>query len=198
MAGVAALGATFSGTALAADQASDTGLGPSQLGGGYFAQDDATDGIGSGTMSGIGGDMVPFNLPSRGPSMTVPVKKNDDDTGSPVDPYSGFGHHDHHGAQDTYDYDLYQPTEHYDPNKCKNNGSSRAPIFATENGPAGYNGDSADDCKVDSGDYHPKRTGFQGDYDPNSAGGDNGYNGYLGSDQKKLDKNDYSFGAPGL
>lgn len=223
MAGITALGATLSGTAFAAGEDSgsafssadrETGgyLGSDGETGGYFGdehggyvdssdyqdyfgRDGSKDGVGNGSLSGFGGDMVPFNFPSRGPSMTVPVKKKNDDGSSPVSPYAGFGHHDHHGASDPYDYDLYQPTEHYDKNKCKDDGSSRAPIYATENGPAGYNGDSSDDCKVDSGDYHPKRTGWQGDYNPNRAGGENGYNGYLGTKDKKLDKNDYGFGA---
>jgi hypothetical protein len=220
MAGVAALGATFSGTALAAEGDSAFGSADRDAGGylgsdgdtggyfgdkdggyvdssdyqDYFGRDGSKDGIGHGSLSGFGGDMVPFNYPSRGPSMTVPVSKKHDDS-SPVNPYAGFGHHDHHGASDPYDYDLYQPTEHYDKNKCSDNGSDRAPVYSSENGPAGYNGDSSDDCKYDSGDYHPKRTGWQGDYNPNRTGGENGYNGYLGTKDKKLDKNDYGFGA---
>ena len=221
--GVAALGATFSGSAFADDDSGSAFGGVDRQGGGYLSSDQdggyfgdkdggyfdssdyqdylgrdgSKDGVGHGSLSGVGGDMVPFNFPSRGPSMTVPVRKKNDD-GNPIDQYapSGLGHHDHHGAGGAgYDYDLYQPTERYDKNKCGDNGSSRAPIYAMENGPAGYNGDSSDDCKVDSGDYHPKRTGWQGDYNPNRAGGENGYNGYLGTHDKKLDKNDYGFGA---
>jgi hypothetical protein len=224
MAGVAALGATFTGNAFADEDSGSAFSSADQEGGGYLSadrdggyfgdkdggyldgsdvngddgylgKDSSKDGVGNGSLSGLGGDMVPFNFPSRGPSMTVPVKKRNDDGGSPISPYAGFGHHDHHGAVDPYDYDLYQPTEHYDKNKCSDDGSSRAPIYASENGPAGYNGDASDDCSYDSGDYHPKRTGFQGDYNPNRAGGENGYNGYLGTKDKKLDKNDYGFGA---
>lgn len=219
MAGVAALGATFSGSAFADDSDSAVHSADRQAGGyltsddpetggyfgdkdggyfdnndyqDYFGRDGSKDGIGHGQLSGVGGDMVPFNLPSRGPSMTVPVRKKNDD-GSPIDQYapSGFGHHDHHGSTGpAYDYDLYSPTESYDKNKCSDSGSSRAPFYGSDI--AGANGDSSDDCKVDSGDYHPKRTGFHGDYNQN---GDQGYNGYVGTDQKKLDKNDYGFGA---
>jgi hypothetical protein len=205
LAGVAALGGAFSGSALADESGSATHSADSKAGGyltsddahsggyfgdenggyfdssdyqDYFGRDGSKDGVGHGSLSGVGGDMVPFSLPSRGPSTTVPVKnKNDDDS-----PFGGFGgHHDHHGAGETYDYDLYSPTESYDKNKCSDRGSSRGSSLLGSVG--GYNGDSSDDCKLDSGDYHPKRTGFEGDYNPNKAY--QGYDGYLGGGDRK-------------
>lgn len=224
MAGVAALGATFSGTAFAADEGSGSAFGRADQDGGgylgsdgdtggyfgdsnggyvdgsdfnregYFGKDGSKDGVGGGSLSGVGGDMIPFNFPSRGPSTTVPVKNKNDDSGSPISPNSGFGHHDHHAAKNPYDYDFYQPTETYDPNKCKNKGSSRAPFYGSDSGGiGGYNGDSAGDCKVDSGDYRPKRTGFQA----KKPSGDYGYNGYLGTDASRQDKKNTTYkGAP--
>lgn len=219
MTGVAALGATLSGTAFAAGGNStfssadqqDGGYLSSDRDGGYFGdkdggyfdqsdyqdyfgRDGSKDGVEGDSLSGVGGDMVPFNFPSRGPSMTVPVKKKNDD-GSPIDQYapSGIGHHDHSGSTGpAYDYDLYSPTESYDKNKCSDSGSSREPIYGSDI--AGANGDSSDDCKVDSGDYR-KHSGFDGDYNQNSRGGENGYTGYLGSDDKKQDKNNFGFGG---
>lgn len=215
MTGIAALGATFTGTAFAADGSSgfssadrETGgyLGSDETGGyfgdrdgGYldssdFSRDGSKDGLGHGSLSGVGGDMMPFDIPSRGPSTTVPVKKRNDDDG-PINQYapSTFGgHHDHHGSSGSdYDYDFYTPGESYDKNKCGDRGSDRGPFFGSDI--AGDNGDSSDDCKVDSGDYHPKRTGYRGKDDPDKPY--NGYNGYTGSDSKRLDKNDYGFGT---
>lgn len=51
----------------------------------------------------------------------------------------------------------------------------------------GYNGDKRDDRSYGSDDYRPDCTGFHG------RSADNGYNGYDGKDQDRLDKNPYRF-----
>jgi hypothetical protein len=50
-----------------------------------------------------------------------------------------------------------------------------------------YNGNSSDDENYDSDDYDPDCTGFHGKSE------DNGYNGYDGKDQERLDENHYRF-----
>jgi len=50
-----------------------------------------------------------------------------------------------------------------------------------------YNGNSSDDEDYDSDDYDPDCTGFHGKSE------DNGYNGYNGKDQERLDENHYRF-----
>jgi len=140
------------------------------------------------TFSGSAAAAVPqLSAPTAGISSS-PMKKSDkDDDDSNEGGYGGQFHHDHHGAGDLYDFDLYNPTEHYDENKCKNKDASRKPATALNMDFYGANGDAKDDCKYDSSDYHPKRTGFQGSKEDK----DGGYNGYLGSNPKKLDKNNY-------
>ena len=115
------------------------------------------------------------------------AKSGDNDDNDNAGSYGGMFHHDHHGANDLYDFDLYNPAEHYDSNLCKNKDASRHPLTALDQDFFGANGDAKDDCKYDSGDYHPKRTGFQGSKEDK----DGGYNGYLGSNSKKLDANNY-------
>ena len=138
--------------------------------------------------SGSASAAVPgVNAPGSG-LVKAPAKhndsNNDDDTGGGT--YTGQFHHDHHGASDLYDFDLYNPTEHYDENKCRDKNASRHPMLAMNSGISGYNGDASDDCKYDSSDYD-KSTGYQGD----KHNKDGGYNGYLGSNSKRLDKNSY-------
>lgn len=192
LAGVAALGATFSGTAFAAEQ--DNSLHNST---GDSSEDYGDSGpLSIGPFSKLGGDFLDFELPTAGPSI-APTKKDDEDGDDSSDssiPFTGGNpHHYHPGSQEQpYDFDLYSPTESYGENKCKSVGADRGPLWAMEGGFGGYNGDSAGDCKVDSGDYHPKRTGYKGGKDSS-----NGYNGYVGTDESKHSENSYLFKLPG-
>jgi hypothetical protein len=52
---------------------------------------------------------------------------------------------------------------------------------------AQYNGDKSDDDSYDSDDYDPDCTGFHGENK------NNGYNGYTGTDQGRQDSNHYRF-----
>jgi hypothetical protein len=194
LAGVAAFGATFCGTAFAADQNHTTTANLSDSADGS-AHSDPLDT--ANALSGPGTGFLDFALPTSGPSL-APAKKHsdyDDESGGSSAPYTGGRpHHYHPGSNEPpYDYDLYSPTETYGPNKCKSKGADRHPAGASAGGIGGYNGDSAADCKVDSGDYHPKRTGYQG----TDRKGDNGYSGYLGSDSKRQNENKFLFSLPG-
>lgn len=205
LAGVAALGATFSGTAFAADQ-----VGPARDRSDQdhkVRNDSSTDGylgtasgdrarpadLGVGPTSELG--LFDFALPTSGPAMAPTKKDNDSDDDNRSNPSSTSPHHYHPGANESpYDFDLYNPAETYGDNGCDDKGADRAPAYASEGGliSYGYNGNASDDCKVSSDDYDPKKTGYSGPKDKNY-----GYNGHTGTDPKRRSENKYIFALPG-
>jgi hypothetical protein len=194
LAGVAALGATFSGTAFAADRdGGDHGRGDQdnsvrndsdEFSNGYL--DDSSNertrsaDLGVGPTSQL--DLLDFALPTSGPSSLAPAKKKkDDDESFDSNPNSTGPSHYYPGAkQPPYDFDLYSPLEKYGSNGCKDAGADRAPFYATIGGFGGYNGKADRDCKVGSKDYEPEDTGYKGGKDKT-----NGYSGYVGTDPSR-------------
>lgn len=188
LAGVAALGATFSGTAVA-DESEQGGVdqdnsvrNDSDTDSEAYLDDSSSDRTRSADL-GLGPttqlDLFDFSLPTSGPSL-APAKKDKDDDGFDSQPNSTGPHHYHPGSNEApYDFDLYNPLEKYGSNGCKDKGADRAPLYAMQGGFGGFNGQADRDCKVGSKDYEPEDTAYKGK-DKSS-----GYSGYVGTDRSR-------------
>ncbi|MBV9313145.1 MAG: hypothetical protein JO100_05240 [Pseudonocardia sp.] len=185
IAGAAAFGTVFSGTAFATDQPDDYATpddyttSASQKTDNSSSGNDTLSGLApnGGSMPGLG-DHHSFDMPrmsSTAPAVSVPA--SDDE---------------HYGHGYEMPDDLYTPFEHRSNDYHCGSQRHQRYFHPGENGFGGYDGHPSDDCAYRSRDYHPRRTGFK--RNPNY---DYGYNGYLGTDERRNNKNHYEYCGPG-
>jgi hypothetical protein len=174
IAGLAALGASLTGTAYAATddhvsagrgEAPDPGstLGDTQSG-------SAEPGLHSFELPGATSSGMPG-------ATSVPVS-NDSDSSDDSDTYDEEPNHDGSDLNDRDESGGEGDGGGYP--RCERN-------YPDHDYGAQYNGDKSDDDSFDSDDYDPDCTGFHG------KNKNNDYNGYTGTDQDRQDSNHYRF-----